>query len=238
MSVRSWHSRVAQLAASPEIQDRVVSHISQRWLLSLWREVSVLSVVSGSQPAYQIHRKFPTFQMPLCALIGRSIDPQPTSGRLSCPLTATAAESHEDDEYVNRFRSRNILRRVDFADNDSRSESECERKLLCRSAQPDRHLHIHIQPVEQSHSRHGTDFSATSSVHQAAAVHRTATAAAKARQCDEANVDSRGALAGVQSNQLGHRVDEFFDDLSCTQSRHACTTQSSSKAFFSRHSRA
>lgn len=40
MPVCSWHAWVAQLAASPEIQNRIVSYVSQRWILSVWSEVS------------------------------------------------------------------------------------------------------------------------------------------------------------------------------------------------------
>lgn len=82
--------------------------------------------------------------MPLRSLIARSIDPQPTSGRLSRTLTATTAESHEDDEHVDRIGPRNIFGRVDFADNDARPESGRKRKFLRRPAQPDGRFHVHI----------------------------------------------------------------------------------------------
>lgn len=82
--------------------------------------------------------------MPLCTLIGRSIDPQPTSGCLSCALTTTTAESHEDDEHVDRIGPRNVVGWIDFADNDTCSESGRKRKLLRRSVEPDRHVHVHI----------------------------------------------------------------------------------------------
>lgn len=82
--------------------------------------------------------------MPLRSLITRSVDPQPTSCGLSCTLAAAATEPHEDDEHVDRVGSRDIVRRIDFADNVARSEPGRQRKLLRRPAEPDGHFHVHI----------------------------------------------------------------------------------------------
>lgn len=111
------------------------------------------------------------FQMPLCALITRSVDPQQTSRRLSRSLATAAAEPHEDDEHVDRLRPRNFIGWLDLADNDARPEPRRKRKFLCRPGQSDWHLLVHIQSFEQPNFGHGTDLTAAASaVCQAAAV--------------------------------------------------------------------
>lgn len=160
-----------------------------------------------------------SFQMPFRSLVARSVDPQPTSCRLSCAFATTAAESHENDEHVDRLGPWDIIGRLDLTNDDSRAESEWKWKLLCWSAEPNWRLHIRIQSLKQSHSRHGTHFdTAPSSVREATAIHRSPDAAEEARNCDEANVDSgRASLTGVQSNQLSYRCDEHFVNLKLPQ---------------------
>lgn len=161
--------------------------------------------------------------MPLRSLITRSIDPQPTSRRLSRAFAATAAKPYEDYEYVDRFRSWNFFGWLDLAHNDPCPESGWKWKFLCRSDKPNWCLFVHIQSLKQPNFGHGSDLTAAASaVRKASAVHRSA-------KCDEANVDSRGAtFADLQSDQLDHRFDGIFDYLNALNIAVICTLQSSS----------